>query len=59
MIETAAVADFGKAFAKACYTLEVDSAMILRGCAVFHRLEETIGKECDLVNVYRIIDNAY
>ena len=59
MVETAAVADFGKAFAEACYTLEGDSAMILRGFAVFRRLEETIGKECDLVNVRRVIDNAY
>ena len=30
MIEVADVVDYGKAFAEACYTLEGDSAMVLR-----------------------------
>ena len=30
MIEVATVVDYGKAFAEACYTLEGDSAMVLR-----------------------------
>ena len=42
MLEIAAVVDYGKCFAESCYTLEGDSAMILRGSAAFERLEATI-----------------
>ena len=58
MIETAAVVDYGKCFAESCYTLEGDSAMVLRGSAVFERLETTIVKECPLDNVHKVIDRV-
>ena len=58
MLEMAAVTDYGKNFAESCYTLEGDSAMILRGSAVFERLEETIGAECPLVKVNQIINSV-
>ena len=59
MIEIAAVVDYGKVFAETCYTLEGDSAVILRGSAVFKRLEDTIGRECELERVHKIVDDAF
>ena len=58
MLESAAVVDYGKCFAESCYTLEGDSAMILRGSAVFERLEATIGNKCPLVKVHNVVDKA-
>ena len=58
MLETAVVVDYGKYFAGSCYTLEGDSAMILRGSAMFERLEATIGNKCPLVKVHNVVDKA-
>ena len=58
MVEIAAVADHGKIFAESCYTLEGDSAIILRGSAVFDRLEESIEGECNITKVQFVVDKA-
>ena len=55
MIEVADVVDYGKAFAEACYTLEGDSDMILRGCVTLKWLEETIGRESQLLQVHKLL----
>ena len=43
MLEIATVVYYGKYFAELCHTLEGYFEMILRGSAVFERLEATIG----------------
>ena len=58
MVEIAAVADHGKIFAESCYTLEGDSDIILRGSAVFDRLEESIEGECHFTRVQFVVDKA-
>ena len=58
MLEIAAVADYGKIFAESCYTLEGNSAVILRASSVFERLECTIGIQPPLLQVHNIIEKA-
>ena len=36
-----------------------DSTVILRGAVVFKRLEDTIGRECELLRMHEIVDDAF
>ena len=58
MLESDAVVDYGKCFAESCYTLEGDSAMILRGSAVFEGLEANIGNKCPLIEIHNVVDKV-
>ena len=58
MLEIAAVTDYGKIFAESCYTLEGNSAVILRASSVFERLESTIGTQPPLLQVHSIVEKA-
>ena len=58
MLEIASVADWGKVIAESCYSLEGDSAIILRAFAIFKRLEDTIADGSELVKVDQVVDKA-
>ena len=58
ILEIAAVADYRKIFAESCYTLEGNSAIILRASSVFERLESTIGIQPPLLQVHNIVEKS-